>query len=483
MRDDCGTSPTICKAYKQYCYTPGRQEYLDMVTYTAHVGHNHPLIVSAGQSQLRQLLAGQGFYSQPLLDLVKTLHSILPSSLKHQYVINSGSEANDLALRLARNYTNGDDFIVFEGAYHGSLSNLLDLSTPALELLQLQKSPETHIVHPPDLYGGPFRDDDPDACNKYVAEVEAAITDIKERGGKLAAFICEPISVACGALVPPRLYFKKVFELVHQAGGVVIADETGCGMGRAGEHYWTFQHFDIVPDIVTVGKSIGNGFPLGIAITTKEVADSLGEHYSTFGGNPVASCIAKSVLEVIHGEMMLTSARSVGKFLVSELRSVQERVQSVGEVRGRGLCLGIVIVRDKETRQPHPQLARNIVARLERKGFLVSRGGLHKNVLLLTPPLCITQLDARQFTAAFEDALTEALSHPGVPGSSVSTSQGPDATPVPARTESHETEASSGNPLQMNKERKLIDEVITCPGNQVVLADDEELANKRRKTE
>ncbi|KAF2368209.1 Aminotransferase class-III [Trinorchestia longiramus] len=416
---DMQRGPNFCKAYKQYCYTSGRHEVLDMVSHVAHVGHNHPLIVSAGQVQLRQLSAGQGFYSQPLLDLVKTLHSLLPNSLKHQFVLNSGSEANDLALRMARTFTHGDDFIVFEGAYHGSMSHLLDLSTRAQDLLGMRRPPQTHVVHPPDLYWGPHSENDLHACDKYVAEVEKAIARICKRGCKLAALIYEPISVACGVVIPPPTYFKKVSELVHDAGGVIIADETGCGLGRAGEHYWTFQHFEVVPDIVTVGKSLGNGFPVGLAVTTKEITDSLGDHFSTFGGNPVAACIAKAVLDVVHGEMMLTSTRSVGKFLLGELCLICDRVECVGEVRGRGLCIGVVIVKDKKTRRPHPELAKDVVHRLLQKGFLVRRGGMQESVLLLTPPLCITQLDARQFTAALDDCLAESVAHFSSHGNSV----------------------------------------------------------------
>ncbi|XP_069162919.1 ethanolamine-phosphate phospho-lyase isoform X2 [Procambarus clarkii] len=353
----------IVRAQKQYMTDNVGVQYLDCVSNIAHVGHCHPQVVAAGKNQMGLLGSAQGFVNDILNKYVKQLLSKLPDILSVCYLVNSGSEANDLALRLAKSYTNKMDIVVFDEAYHGNLGNLIDISPKMFKRMTQGKKEFVHIIPYPDTYSGAYRENDSQAADKYVKEAERIITQATDNGRKIGCFISECIIVNCGIIFPPRNYFKDLYNLIREAGGVCIADEVQTGLGRTGEHFWAFEHFGVVPDIVTVGKPLGNGHPMAAVITTRDIADALGDYYSTFGGNPVACAIGIAVLDVIENEKLVQSAKAVGKTLLENFQQLKAKHCVVGDVRGMGLCLGIEIVKDKYSRKPATELAQDIIYR------------------------------------------------------------------------------------------------------------------------
>ncbi|KAK7074999.1 hypothetical protein SK128_009856 [Halocaridina rubra] len=397
----------IVRAEKQYMTDNYGIRYLDCVSNVAHVGHCHPQVVTAGKSQMATLVSSQGFISDSLMKYTKQLVSNFPDTLSVCYLVNSGSEANDLALRLARAYTNQKDVVVFDDAYHGNLGNLIDISPRMFKHMAQGKKEFVHVIPYPDMYRGRYREDDLHAAEKYVLEAEQILQQALKNNRKLACFISESVVVNCGVIVPPKNYFKLLYNVIREAGGVCIADEVQTALGRTGEYFLSFEHYEVVPDIVTLGKPLGNGHPMAAVITTREIADSLGEYYSTFGGNPVACVIGLAVLDVIQNEKLIQSATSVGKTLFENLQLLKLKHHNVGDVRGLGLCIGLEIVEDKSSRKPATELTQTIVMRLkEEHHILVQALGPNRNVITLTPPMCFTQLNARCLFQALDSVLT-----------------------------------------------------------------------------
>ncbi|XP_071528295.1 ethanolamine-phosphate phospho-lyase-like [Panulirus ornatus] len=417
-----GNAPLkIVRAQKQYMTDNMGVQYLDCVSSIAHVGHCHPQVVTAGKNQMGTLVTAQGFINDLLTKYVKQLVNNLPDILSVCYLVNSGSEANDLALRLARSYTNRMDVVVFDEAYHGNLGNLIDISPKMFKRMAQGKKEFVHVIPYPDIYRGPYREDDLRAAEKYVMEAKRIITHGTRNNRKVGCFISEPIVVNCGVIVPPRNYYRLLYNLIHEAGGVCIADEVQTGLGRTGEYFWAFEHYGVTPDIVTIGKPLGNGHPMAAVITTREIADALGEYYSTFGGNPVACAIGMAVLDVIGNEKLVQSAKAVGKSLLENLQVLKTKHSCVGDVRGMGLCLGIEIVEDRCSRKPATELTQAIVYRLkEDHHVLVQSQGPSRNVITVTPPMCFTQLNARSLFNALDAVLTtcaqEGIINMNIPG-------------------------------------------------------------------
>ena len=296
----------IVKGMKQHVYDANGVQYLDCVNGTSHVGHCHPQVVAAGNRQMSRLVTSQGFTSDLLSRYVSALVDTVPEPLSVCYLTNSGSEANDLALRLAAAYNGNSDIVVVEDGYHGNISSLIDASPKMHQRYNHVKKDHIHIARLPDMYRGKYRYDDEEAGIKFAKEVENKILQAEGKGRKIGGFLYEPMFTIPGVFIPPQSYYQHVFRfvlnsssdlthvkicvfrVVREHGGLVIADEVQCGMGRAGDNMWGFQDFGLVPDIVTVGKGLGNGFPMGAVLCSKEVSDRLGGYFSTFGGNPVA---------------------------------------------------------------------------------------------------------------------------------------------------------------------------------------------------
>jgi 4-aminobutyrate aminotransferase-like enzyme/Ser/Thr protein kinase RdoA (MazF antagonist) len=381
---------------KQYLYAADGRRYLDCVNNVAHVGHSHPRVVRAASEQMAILNTNTRYLHETIIEYSQRLTALLPDPLSVVYLVNSGSEANELALRLARAHTGHEDVIVVESAYHGNTSAMIDLSPYKFAGPGGRGCPAwVHSVPMPDVYRGEYRGTD--AGSRYAHHVADAAEQVAANGSRLAAFFCEPALSCGGQIIFPRGYLKSAFAAVRAAGGVCVADEVQTGFGRAGERFWMFETQEVVPDIVTLGKPIGNGHPIGAVITTREIADSFAngmEYFNTFGGNPVSCAVGLAVLDVIRDEELQQNAEGVGRYLLDGLRQLQQKHPLIGDVRGLGLFLGIEFVRDRVTREPADALAAEIVELMKERGVLLSSDGPLHNVIKIKPPIVFSEKDA-----------------------------------------------------------------------------------------
>jgi 4-aminobutyrate aminotransferase-like enzyme len=329
------------------------------------------------------------------------------SPLSVCYFVNSGSEANDLALRLARAYTGGRDMLVLQGAYHGNLTTTVDLSPYKHDGPGGQGALDwVHSLPMPCAFRGALRGL-ADPGGGYAQQAAEALAQIQASGGQVAGFLAESILGTGGQVVFPPGYLAQVYALVRAAGGVCIADEVQHGFGRVGSHYWGFELHGVAPDIVTVGKPFGNGHPLAAVVTRPEIAaafDNGMEYFNTFGGNPVSSAAGLAVMDVIERQGLQAHSLAMGRLWRAELEALQARHALIGDVRGAGLFLGIELVRERDTLEPAPGEAAYIVEALRRSGILMSTDGPLHNVIKIKPPLVIQEGDIRRAAAAMEAA-------------------------------------------------------------------------------
>ncbi|TRY92172.1 hypothetical protein DNTS_026298 [Danionella cerebrum] len=353
----------IVRARGQYMYSEREEKYLDCINNVAHVGHSHPHVVQAGAKQMELLNTNSRFLHDSLVLYAQRLQATLPEKLSVCYFVNSGSEANDLALRLAWQHTGHKDIITLENAYHGHVSSLIDISPYKFhQMTGAELSKHVHVALSPDVYRGKYREDHPDPATAYAENVKEVIEQAHKKGHKIAAFIAESLQSCGGQVIPPVGYFQKVAQHVRNAGGVFIADEVQVGFGRVGTHFWGFQlqGEDFVPDIVTMGKPIGNGHPM-----------------SCFGGNPVSCAIGMAVLDVIEKEDLQGNALRVGGHLTQLLEDLKKRHPLVGDVR------------------------------LKEQHVLLSADGPHRNVLKFKPPMCFSKEDAELAVEKIDQILTD----------------------------------------------------------------------------
>ncbi|XP_072368391.1 5-phosphohydroxy-L-lysine phospho-lyase-like isoform X1 [Scyliorhinus torazame] len=376
------------------------------------VGHCHPDVVKAGCTQMAKLNTNARFLHDNIVHYAKKLSETLPQNLSVFYFVNSGSEANDLALRLAQQYTQHEDIVVVDHAYHGHLNLLIDISPYKFRSLRPQKD-WVHVVPIPDTYRGMFREDHPDPALAYANEVKTVIDEVQKKNRKIAAFFAESLPSVGGHVIPPAGYFQKVAEHIHKVGGLFVADEVQVGFGRVGKHFWAFQlqGDDFLPDIVTMGKPIGNGHPLACVATTKEIADAFSatgvEHFNTFGGSPVSCAIGLAVLEVIEKEDLRGNATRVGTYLLNLLNEQKAKHPIIGDVRGIGLFIGAELVQNRQERTPATEEAQYIITRLKKELILLSTDGPDRNVLKFKPPMCFTMEDAQYLVEKIDRILTE----------------------------------------------------------------------------
>ncbi|XP_053935854.1 5-phosphohydroxy-L-lysine phospho-lyase isoform X1 [Cuculus canorus] len=402
----------IVKAEGQYMYDENGRQYLDCINNVAHVGHCHPDVVKAAHEQNQLLNTNSRYLHDNLVDYAERLSKTLPEKLCIFYFLNSGSEANDLALRLARQYTKHEDVIVLDHAYHGHLTSLIDISPYKFRNLEGQKE-WVHVAPVPDTYRGLHREDHKNPATAYANEVKNIIEQAHNKGRKIAAFFIESLPSVGGQIIPPAGYFQKVAEHVHKAGGVFIADEIQVGFGRVGKHFWAFQlqGEDFIPDIVTMGKPIGNGHPLACVATTKEIAGAFAatgvEYFNTFGGNPVSCAIGLAVLDVIEKEHLQAHAMEVGNFLMKLLNEQKIKHPIIGDVRGSGLFIGVDLIKDQAERTPATAEAEYLVTRLKEEYILLSTDGPGRNVLKFKPPLCFSMEDAKFVVDTIDKLLTD----------------------------------------------------------------------------
>lgn len=401
----------ILRGYRQYLYDAEGQAYLDAVNNVPHVGHCHPSVVRAAQRQMEILCTNTRYLHETLVRYAERLARSMPVGLDVCIFVNSGSEANDLALRMAYAYTGMRDVIVLDGAYHGHLSSLVEISPYKFDGPGGRGAPaHVHKVVRPDGYRGPYFGMDAGTGMRFAGHVAEAVAAISETGRKPAAFICESLLGCGGQIEFPEGYLAEAYRHVRLAGAVCIADEVQVGFGRVGTHFWGFETQGAVPDIVVLGKPMGNGYPLAAVVTTKEIAgafDNGMEFFSTFGGNNVSCEVGMAVLDVIEEEGLQANALAVGQHLGDSLHTLKKRHAIVGDVRGRGLFLGVELVKSRSTREPAPEAASYAVNRLRDLGILLSTDGPHRNVLKIKPPLVFTMADADRLADTLDQVLYE----------------------------------------------------------------------------
>jgi 4-aminobutyrate aminotransferase-like enzyme/Ser/Thr protein kinase RdoA (MazF antagonist)/murein DD-endopeptidase MepM/ murein hydrolase activator NlpD len=399
------------RAYMQYMVDNMGQRYLDMYNNVPHVGHNHPHVVNAAQKQFAKLNTNTRYLNQELVRYAERLTATLPAPLSVVFMTASGSEANELALRLARTYTNNYDIIAMTSGYHGHTTSMIDISQYKFGGPGGKGAPEwVHLVPVADCYRGEFKYDDANAGEKYASSVRQTITEANSKGRNIAAFICETFPSVGGQIVLPEGYLKHAYQHVRAAGGVCIADEVQTGFGRIGTHFWGFQKQEVVPDIVVLGKPIGNGYPMGAVITTLEIADAFNngmEYFSTFGGNSVACAVGNAVLDVLEQENLQAHSLELGHYLLGHLRPLVNAHPLVGDVRGSGLFLGIELVRDKTTLEPAASEASYVANRMRDHGILLGTDGPHHNVVKMRGPLPFSKNDADFFLEVLNNILEE----------------------------------------------------------------------------
>ena len=383
--------------------------YLDLVNNVCHVGHTHPHVVREISRQASALNTNTRYLHSHIVDYADRLQKTLPTALDTCFFVNSGSEANELALRLARAATGSQDILVIDGTYHGNTSNCVAMSPYKFNGPGGEGAPDwVHVVPVPDQYRGVVRGEVADVGKAYADTVHSVIHDLHRKGRKLAGFFAEPI-LSCGGQIPlPEGYLAEAFQHVRNAGGVCIADEVQVGFGRVGDSFWGFELHQVVPDIVVMGKPIGNGHPMGAVVTTRAIAEAFNtgmEFFSTFGGNPVSCACGLAVLDVIEHEGLQERARSLGAFFLNGLRELQRRHAIIGDVRGHGLFIGIELVRDRTTLEPASNEATTIVNAMRTRGVLLSTDGPLHNVIKIKPPLVVSEEDIRMTLRLLDDVL------------------------------------------------------------------------------
>jgi alanine-glyoxylate transaminase/(R)-3-amino-2-methylpropionate-pyruvate transaminase len=381
----------------QYVWDEHGKRYLDALggIVTVSVGHCHPHVVDVAHRQNETLQHSTTIYLHPnIAQYAQALAAKMPGDLKVCYFVNSGSEANDLALLMARAYTGNYDVIALRNAYHGGNAVTMGLTAHRTWKFNVPHSFGVHHAITPDPYRGLWGRDDVDAGKKYAADVKNLLDFATS--GQVAGFIAESIQGVGGCIVFPDGYFKYVYEHVRAAGGLCIADEVQAGFGRTGTHYWGFETQRVVPDIVTMAKGIGNGCPLGAVVTTPKIAATLAQrtHFNTFGGNPVACAQGRAVLEIIEREKLQENSLTIGSRLLAGLNQLKEKHKLIGDVRGKGLMLGIELVKDRQSKAPAKEASAQILETCKEMGLLLGKGGLWGQTIRFSPPMCVNEQDA-----------------------------------------------------------------------------------------
>jgi 4-aminobutyrate aminotransferase-like enzyme len=390
------------------------RKYLDCYNNVACVGHCHPKVVKALCAQAQILNTHTRYLHEEVVKYAERLANSFPDTLEVCFLVCSGTEANELAMRIARSITGHQGAIVMEGAYHGNsiLINEMStcLSTPD------QRPPHIAAVEPPNTYRGPFGPGE-NAGQQYAGLVDAAINQLQGNGQGVAAFMCDMIFDSQGTLEAPEDYFRHVYHSVRAAGGLCIADEVQSGLFRTGTQ-WGFEHYGVVPDIITLGKPMGAGHPLAAVITTREIAEKFARtnaYFNTFGGNPVSAAVGNAVLDVLADEHVQDNVLTTGAYMREGLINLAKRHPAIGDIRGRGLFLGIELVTDRISKSPDSPKAVRIAEQMRGEGILIGVSGRHGNVIKFRPPLTFSRENANFLLMVLDKLL--AANAPGIPES------------------------------------------------------------------
>ncbi|RPH03545.1 MAG: aminotransferase class III-fold pyridoxal phosphate-dependent enzyme [bacterium TMED46] len=403
---DSYLSPSFSLSYKnplhivrgkgQYLYDFEGIKYLDGINNIQHVGHSHPKVIKAANTQFKLLNTNTRYLDETILNYARSLTKKLPKGLNKFFFTNSGSESNDLALRLARKYTNSLETIVLEGAYHGHLISLIEISPYKYNGPGGDGPPDhVHPVPMPDPFRGKYRG--PDSGPLYFEELNNILKKLKSDQKNIASFISESVMGCGGQIFPPGDFLKASYDAIRFEGGLCIADEVQIGFGRLGKCFWGFDLQDLRPDIVTLGKSIGNGHPLSVVVTTSDIAEKFHngmEYFNSFGGNPVSCAIGHAVLKIIDEEELQQKAMKVGGRLIEMLNELKSKYDLIGDVRGEGLFIGIEIIKGKNSLTPSGLAARHIVEQMKENRILLSTDGPDHNVIKIKPPMVFNDEDA-----------------------------------------------------------------------------------------
>lgn len=420
----------IHQGHMQWLWDSEGRRYLDLFggIVTVSVGHCHPKVNKALEDQLKLLWHTTNIYLHPRIhEYAEKLTAKLPGNLKVAYFVNSGSEANDLAMLMARMYTGRYDIVSLRNAYHGASPYLMGLTSLSTWRYQVPSGFGILQSMNPDPYRGPWGGarcrDSPvqtlrtcdcaeghcEASGQYLDQLQDVIRFSSPKSG-IAGFFAESIQGVGGTVQFPNGYLKGAFDMVREKGGLCISDEVQTGFGRTGEHYWGFEMHDVVPDIVTMAKGIGNGFPLAAVVTTPEIAATMGTalHFNTYGGNPLSCAVGSAVLDVIDEDGCQEVSRDIGTYLLLELAKLQAEFDVVGDVRGKGLMTGLELVTSQASRDPMPLPDVNAVwEACKDMGVLLGKGGLYSNVLRIKPPMCIGKADVDFAVAVLRKALSD----------------------------------------------------------------------------
>ncbi|MEM8953812.1 MAG: aspartate aminotransferase family protein [Verrucomicrobiota bacterium] len=400
----------VVEGKMQWVWDEKGKRYLDAFggICTVSLGHSHPEVAVAVGEQYEMVQHVPTIYLHPAIgEYAKLLTSTLPDSLSRVYFVNSGSEANDLAVLMARLHTGNHDVIALRNCYHGGNAMGMGLTSHHTWKYNVPGVSGVHHAKAPYPYRGPWGHADAEAGENYAEDVR----EIIEFGtsGQVAAFIAESIQGVGGAVEFPMGYLDAAYGHVRGAGGICIADEVQAGFGRTGTHFWGFETQGVVPDMVVMAKSIGNGFPLAAVVTTEEIAENMTEriHFNTYGGDPVAMVQAMKVLEIMLRDDTQGLCARVGGRILEGLRGLLDKHELIGEVRGRGLMIGVEMVKDRESKEPATEACIAVVERAKDMGLLLGKGGLWGNTLRIKPPMCLTDADADFLVAVIDAALSE----------------------------------------------------------------------------
>ena len=405
----------IVRGKGSYLFDVLGRSYLDCVNNVAHVGHEHPHVVGTGQKQMGVLNTNSRYLHGGIIEYAERLSKLFPEPLSVCLFVNSGSEANELALRMARTYTGGTGIAVLEGGYHGNTQGLIDVSHYKFTGSGGHAPPSwTRTALVPDEFRGRYRRDDPSRATLYAADVGEALRHLDSEGHHPAAFLSESLLSCAGQIEPPQGYLTAAYEHARAAGALCIADEIQVGFGRLGSHMWGFETQGALPDIVTLGKPMGNGHPIGAVVTTREIAEAFDngmEFFSSFGGNPVSTAIALAVLDILKDEKLQANATTVGTALKTGLDTLMQSHGCIGDVRGRGLFLGIEFVNSREALTPAPEIAHYVVEHLKKRGILLGSDGPDHNVIKIKPPMSFSGSDADRVINELDQVLAHDFVH------------------------------------------------------------------------